>query len=188
MNRIEQAISRSAEAFRTQVWPHLSDQLGGGELVPVETVTESGFARLLDTLAMTDAWQLVNDQGLRGLATRVQWLEPDAPLWCSWTIRCKTRWGGDTEIHKLMRDGEWQRPHYIVQAYIVDGECAAAGAIRTNDLIRILRSDAYVPEIRTNGADGNLFHVIWWHKAIASGLDVTVYRQPEPDNGQLALL
>jgi hypothetical protein len=188
MNRVEAAISRSAEAFRSFVWPHLSEPLGGGDLIPVETVTESGFARALDMLAMTDAWQLVNDIGMRGLATRVQWLSPTTPIWKSWTIRCQLRSGRETEIHKLLRPGDWQRPHYIIQAYVLDDQCVAVGAIKTVDLIALLQDAGYVPEIRTNGIDGNRFHVVWWNRAMAFGADIVIYQADHPDNGQLTLI
>jgi len=168
MSRIEEAIRRSSAEFRSTVWPHFSDALGGGELLPVESVTESGFAKLLDTLAMTDAWQVVNETGMRGLATRVQWT---STAWCSWTVRYKLPSGRETEYHKLLREGPWQRPHYIIQAYVCDGQLLDAAGIQTRDL-QVMLLNGWHDEPRRNPQDGTLFIPVWWKDVEARGLNV----------------
>src|SRR5690606_6164676 len=77
-------LSRSAAAFRDIVWPEIKQWCRGGEIIPVESVTESGFASALDQLAGIDAWQAVEDIGMRGIASRVQWV---AKPYRSFTIR-----------------------------------------------------------------------------------------------------
>lgn len=170
MNRVEEAIQRSAETFRDTVWPHLAESLGGGELIPVETVTDSGFARLLDMLGMTDAWQVVNNRGMRGLSTRVQWTQRP---YRTWTVRSQLNSGRATEFHKLMQPGDWQLPHYIVQAYVhpITLECLAAAAIRTADLQTMLRNGWHERE-KENPRDRNLFIPVSWLTAHIYGLEV----------------
>lgn len=114
---VEMALTKSAEAFRDTVWPAISDELGGGSLLPVETVRDAEFATTLDTLAGVDAWQLVTSVGMRPLASRVQsgWGRMD-----TFTVRWSTRFGGRTEIDKridAIRDG-FLYPAITVQAYL----------------------------------------------------------------------
>lgn len=167
---VEAAIRRSAATFRQQVWPHLSSPMGGGELIPVETVTESGFATLLDRLGMTDAWQVVNDRGLRALATRVQWTDR---AYETWTIRSRLSTGNATEYHKLTQDGAWQLPHYIVQAYVRrdTDQLLSAAAIRTVDLQQMLRN-GWHNATKRNPQDGNEFLPIPWIAAEVYGYEV----------------
>lgn len=170
MSRIEIAIRRSAETFRDVVWPHLGENLGGGELIPVETVSDSGFARLLDTLCMTDSWQLINETGMRALATRVQW---HTKSWGTWTIRSELRSGRSTEYHKLTQGGDFQLPHYIIQAYVdkQDGSFISAAAIKTSD-IQIMLKNGWHGERKPNPVDGNWFLPIAWSRARYHGFTV----------------
>ena len=91
------SLTKSAESFRSLVWPRISDACGGGELVPVELVTEAEFSRSLDVLAGIDAWQIVTGTGMRGIASRVQLTDR---LWNTFTIRYSLRSGAATEFHK----------------------------------------------------------------------------------------
>ena len=168
---IDQAISDSARDFRDLVWPLFADELGGGQLVPVESVTQSGFAATLDMLGMTDAWQVVSPFGLRGLATRIQW---GATPWDTWTIRCKLPSGRPTEWHKLTQDGAWHRPSYVIQAYVKQkgsGPVLSAACIQTVDL-RELLIDGFYEGPRRNPSDGNLFVYVYWLMAELRGYQV----------------
>lgn len=120
---IERAIKQSSGLFVDHVWPVISPAIGGGELVPVETVTESGFARDLDTLAGVDAWQVSRPDGMRPIASRVQQSELTMGgyrPWNTFTIRYTRPSGSLTEFHKRLtsiRDG-FLHPHLTVQAYL----------------------------------------------------------------------
>jgi hypothetical protein len=111
------ALTRSAAAFHDVVWPAISLDLGGGALVPVESVTSAGFAKQLDVLAGVDAWQVVDESGMRPLASRVQagWGRIN-----TFTIRWSLPSGARTEIDKridAIRDG-YLYPAVTVQAYL----------------------------------------------------------------------
>src|SRR3989304_1287929 len=69
---VADALKASSRAFVEVVWPVVGPGIGGGELVPVETVTASGFAKDLDTLAGVDMWQVVRPEGMRPIASRMQ--------------------------------------------------------------------------------------------------------------------
>jgi hypothetical protein len=167
---VEAKIKISAAEFERAVWPHFSQQLGGGTLVPVESVTESGFATLLDTLGMTDAWQVVEPEGMRALATRCQF---NGPNWHSWTVRYQRPSGRLTEWHKLTQHGVWQLPHYIIQAYIssVGGQLLGAAAIKTRDL-QVMLINGWTGPVRRNREDGVLFLPIYWDEAEAQGFQI----------------
>jgi hypothetical protein len=161
---VERVISASALDFRAKVWPLFADHLGGGELVPVETVTDSAFTKLLDTQSGIDAWQVLGSGGIRGLASRVQW---GPTCWESWTVRTNRVTGARTEIDKLLEvDATLLRPAYHIQAYLSGpgGVVLGAACIRTTDLVRMLLAGVHGPE-RRNPVDGALFVPIWWDAA-----------------------
>jgi len=162
-------MSRSADYFRRRVWPLFVDRLGGGELVPVESVTDSYFAEVLDIQAGIDGWQLVAVGGIRGIASRVQ----VGTCWESWTIRSKTRGGGRTEIDKLLEiDSTLLRPSLHIQAYTLSYQQppTAAACIRTADLIRLLLAKDESDE-KINPVDGNRFVPVWWMEAATHGFE-----------------
>ncbi len=165
----ERNMSLSATYFRDQVWPLFGERLGGRELIPVESVTDSEFAKLLDTQAGIDGWQIVAAGGIRGIASRVQ----VGTCWRSWTIRTQTRNGGRTERDKLLEvDLTLLRPSYHIQAYTESLQLPPTGAacIRTADLIRLLLATSN--EEKTNPQDGNRFVPLWWRDALDEGYQV----------------
>lgn len=168
---VEAAISASARDFREHVWPLLAGGLGGGDLVPVETVSDSMFTRLLDMEAGIDAWQVVTGEGIRGIASRIQW---GGTYWESWTVRTRRPSGVRTERDKLIHaDQTLLRPSYHVQAYLdgVGGAVLGAAAIRTNDLVRLLLAEQHGSE-RFNPVDGAAFVPVWWQAAEEAGFEV----------------
>lgn len=170
MSTLQHRLNQSSADFQRAVWPHFADALGGGELVPVETVTDSAFATLLDTLGMTDVWQIIKPHGMRSLATRVQWGQTN---WATWTVRCRLRSGRPTEFQKLTQYGEWQLPQYVIQAYIdrPGGALISAAAIKTRDLQQILINGWHDPE-RINPKDGNGFYPVSWLMARLKGFQI----------------
>jgi hypothetical protein len=167
---IDRAIATSAKDFQRLVWPLFADKLGGGTLVPVESVTDSRFTKLLDTEAGIDAWQLVGSGGLRGLASRVQWGPTN---WRSWTIRTRRPSGRPTERDKLINaDISLLHPTYHIQAYLaaVGGPVLGAACIRTADLARLLLNGKHGSE-RPNPVDGAWFVPVWWDDAQAEYME-----------------
>lgn len=173
----EEKIERSASALRDVVWPAVKEHLGGGDLIPVETVRQSDFARVLDTLGGIDAWQQT-PKWIRGVASRVQFGDRD---WATHTVRCRIGSGGETELHKRLRHSRNPGvvgPHLTMQAYVDDrtppGVLLSVGVVRTRDLIDVVM-DHRVGEwqwpgwergrpvyTRSNGEDRNLFVAVEW--------------------------
>lgn len=138
---IRQVMTDSAQDFRALVWPRIASTplVNGGEIRPVELLTADQLPIPVDTLAGIDAWQVSHRQGfMRGIASRVQW----GVCYSSFTIRTRSVFGQETELHKRWRalqhsaDG-YLYPHLTVQAYVDQrqGKLLAAAAIRTRCLI-----------------------------------------------------
>lgn len=174
-------MSRSAQAFHDVVWPRVKSLCDGGALIAVEGSSTDRMRKHLDTLAGVDAWQVVEGHGMRGVASRVQWVGSGGPF-NTFTIRCKTKWGNETEIHKLKRaiiDGgrEWLAPSLTIQAYLTkDGKFLSAGCVATSDLIRWAVDEirAKRATYRWNGADGNKFMACGWRDLTSAGVAVQV--------------
>lgn len=186
MTTLQTRLADSAYDFGRVVWPVVQDYCGGGQLVPVESVTDSAFARTLDMTAGIDAWQL-HQAGLRGIASRIQWtLRP----YDTFTIRESTPRGGRTELAKRLQayqqifDG-WLSPAFHIQAYVTErrvGELLSVAAVRTNDLMWLIEDcGAYSRQTqclhspphwrREWNHDDSTFLVIAWKWLSAHGLD-----------------
>jgi hypothetical protein len=116
-------LGRSAADFLNVVWPRIRCWFGGGELVPVETTAPAPFVKQLDTLAGIDAWHVHMLHGIRGIASRVQWVGHD-PAWATFTVRSyrNSEAGAETELAKRLRAIKGGRsflyPALTVQAYL----------------------------------------------------------------------
>lgn len=175
-------LSDSAQNFKDIVWPAVNEWLGGGELIPVESVTNNSFTNLLDILAGIDAWQVKNDLGIRGIASRIQW----GAHYESFTIRKKRTTGAKTELDKrlkvLTRAGDWLFPYWTIQAYITkrkDGELLYACATKTKDLFRYIytkiKNKQNIPT-RINPDDENEFYVIWINELLKENIMVHFHK------------
>lgn len=140
--KLEQDLKQSSKAFLELAWPKLSKKLGGGEIMPVETVTDSTFADALDQLAGIDAWQVFgNRDGIRGIASRMQ---PDRNF-RTFTIRYRRMQGRETEWKKRVRAIDDKRgalfPFLTVQGYYnsAQNHLLSVAAIRTLDLFDTMR-------------------------------------------------
>ena len=68
---VKQDMDKSAAAFKNLVWPIVLPVIGGGDLLQMENVKDSNFAKILDIKAGIDGWQIHRD-GMRGIASRIQ--------------------------------------------------------------------------------------------------------------------
>ena len=175
---VDKAIEDSSNDFVDTVWPRIKDSMGGGSIVPVETVTDSEFARALDFLAGIDAWHVLhNNLGMRGIASRVQWGERNGERakgnfgewgYQTFTIRYSTANGGKTEWEKRIyaicaEPGEVLFPYITSQAYLdtVGGRFLSGAVINTQELITL--AVAHTHELRPVAVrGGNQMLVIKW--------------------------
>jgi len=173
-------LGDSARAFRDLVWPAVARWCGGGEIVPMEGVADSRFARSVDTLSGVDAWQLCPDRGaMRGIASRVQF---GAKAWPSFTLRERRASGAETELAKrlaALADPRrcWLLPALTVHGYVSarrDGRLLYAAVAYTHELCGLVRdgTPGQDYERRTVHSDGNVFVVVWVERLRALGLRV----------------
>lgn len=175
---IECQIKESARCLRDIVWPKIKGICGGGQLIPVEEVTDSPFAKQLDTLAGIDAWQISNDRLLRGIASRIQY-EPD--IYESFTIRTSLPSGRDTELQKRLRaikelERGWLFPALTIQAYLTKdhAEFIQAAIVRTRDLILQAKEKCDQGIDVKPAPGGNRFVIVWWKELLQAGIKVSI--------------
>ncbi len=181
-NEVAKDLSRSAKAFLEIVWPVIRDSVGGGELVPVESVTAEGFTKELDQLAGIDAWQIIRADGImRGIASRVQWVKSNP--YNSFTIRKSRTSGAITEYEKRLLAMKKRRlgalfPGVTVQAYLEEqtDKLLSVAHINTYDLFHFVYYGKpgfdYIE--KPNKQDGNVFICAFWRKLQDSRVMVTV--------------
>jgi len=174
-------LSRSSRCFLKTVWPVISGLCGGGELRPVE-LSNDDMATQLDMLAGIDAWQIVKDTGIRGLAVRVQWC---SKAYETFTVRHERRNGTKTEYAKrveaLLDDKRgWLFPHLTCQAYLAESETLLAVAVvRTKDLylwIALQPKEWWNPI--WNKDDSSSFQPVKWDDLLRDNVRVEILRGP----------
>lgn len=171
---VSRDLTDSARDFETIVWPEIKHWCRGGRLVQMEDPAALGLAKDWDTLAGIDAWQVVQDVGIRGIASRVQW---SPKPWHSFTVRTVRSSGYTTEMEKrlgaLREDAGWLFPALTVQAYLPArgrGPLLYACMARTMDLYTYVEN--HRPPTRVNPVDGNVFSVLWVDNLRAHGVNV----------------
>lgn len=157
----------SAKAFKALVWPTIAPEIGGGELVPVESVTADDFKAMLDMIAGIDAWVVQQDRHIFGLASRVQAMRPEwnnGLPWNTFTIRTQRPSGEPTEYQKreeqISTAGSLY-PRWTCQAYTnaeMTGLLTAAVAL-TQDVIAAVRLGKGYDQ---RAYSGEKFRVIPW--------------------------
>ena len=157
---VEREIARSADHFQRIVWPNLSPLLGGGNVIPVETVTDSRMAQILDQLGGVDIWY-VNQEQIFPVASRVQYTDR---AWNTFTIRYSRPSGAPTEYDKRLRsihNGSLY-PRWTIQAYVYKDRLLTAAAVDTKHLIEV--ATKHLDQVRHNPADGVKFLFVHWHQ------------------------
>ena len=157
---VDKDLRKSAKDFKLVVWPKVKHWFGEGDLTPVEAVTESGMAQMLDMYSGIDAWYIEKETGIRGIGSRVQW---GKKRWNTFTIRKKRDSGTRTEYAKLINaiENDWLYPYWFIQAYINNGELLTAGLAKTSDIINYIKTN---PSCPTRLAPNAVFYYVDWIK------------------------
>lgn len=163
---VHRDLGDSAYDFLRVVWPAVGKKFfGDGEIIPVETDTGI-LARRWDALAGVDVWQVRDGTGMRGIASRIQWIRPGWAPYNTFTVRKARDNGTLTEFEKRLRaidnPGGWLYPVFTIQAFVQEprgqGSLLSAAAAKTADVIRMIR-DGQAKENRTSNAE--FYHVAW---------------------------
>lgn len=166
----EDDLKDSVNDFRNQVAP-IIEAWTEGRNVSVEAVTDDEMAEELDQTAGVDSWSVKHDDIVRGVASRVQYLNNlpfDTPP-DTFTVRKERQSGAKTEFEKRLyaiRKGGLY-PHWTTQAYLDEagGDLLSIGRVRTKDLIEhiedgsVADNDYWVVEPEY---EASFYAVSWW--------------------------
>jgi len=191
MSDADDNMDKSIRDFIETVAPVL-EEWSDCKNVSVEKVTDDRMAEKLDTIGGVDSWNIKQDDMIRGVASRVQWISKkdwtDKPP-DTFTIRKSLPSGNKTEFQKRLdaiRNGALY-PHWTTQAYLDEpgGELLSMGRVRTEDLIRYIDDGEEDSEYFVKRRDGqpNFFIVNWW-RLKDHGIGVRT-KKPYKSNGQL---
>lgn len=175
----KEKMSKSSECFFNHVWRVVAPCIGGGELIPVEAVTDDKMRKLLDVNAGIDAWWLRGNGDISGIASRVQYPRDN---WHNYpfntfTIRTALASGNDTELQKrnraLQSNGAVLYPFLTVQAYMDTShkKVLSVGIMRTVDLIASATEHKW-RDVKVQG--GNTMRVLSWDRLAMLGYNVKV--------------
>jgi hypothetical protein len=169
----------SSALFVEKVWPIVRKHFGGGELLLMEGRPDMELARLLDMRAGIDGWHLMQNGGIRGIASRIQKGEK---VWATFTVRKSRQSGAETEFQKrrdaiLSNNGQIY-PHLTVQAYTrtVTGPIMAAAVCKTSDLIDFIERGLAAVRPTCNAE----FYVCPWDTMKHEGYDVRIETPAQP--------
>jgi len=147
-------LKKSNTAFLKIIWPKIKYLCGGGDIQPVEIISDNQIARDLDILCGIDIWQTVEGRGCRGIASRVQFGDKS---WGTFTIRKSRDSGARTEYEKrveAIKDGRFIYPYLMCHAYIdTPGEnLLEVGLARTIDVFDAIEKELVVVKTTTNAS------------------------------------
>lgn len=174
---VAESMRWSSALFAGQVWPIISGEIGGGELILMEGRPDTHLALMLDARAGIDGWQLIQNGGIRGIASRVQKSER---VWRSFTVRYRLPSAAPTEYqkrkHAIESDDGQIYPHFTVHAYAKTetGPITAVAVCRTKDLISAIDAGLAVERM----CSGTTFKAIFWDCMSKAGYEVKIW---EPD-------
>lgn len=168
---IKADMQSSAIAFEKLIWPVVNSWAGGGELLQMENVMDSNFARLLDMKAGIDGWQ-VHGEGMRGIASRIQ---QGSKAWNTFTVRMARDSGAMTEYTKrviAIETGKYIYPYLTIQAYVKTwaGPVLSVGLAKTFDIIEFIKNGFHTTNRTTNAE----FAICPWDEMAKRGFKVRV--------------
>lgn len=175
---VQRRIGKSAEAFRRLVWPTIGG--GFGDVIPVESVSDSVFATEMDRRSGVDVWLVSGDGHMRGLASRVQW---PGRAFDTFTVRVRSRGGGRTEYEKRTQEIRSNRdgvggvlsPYYVTQGYVSrdNTELLTAAIARMRDVIAAVEMDMgwFMPP----NSDGSQGYAVPWSRLREAGAPIVVW-------------
>lgn len=173
-------MSWSAKVFNEQVWPIIQPFVGRGDLLQMEGRPDTELAKELDMRAGIDGWH-VHQNGMRGIASRVQVARKPKNPFNSFTIRLTRNSGAATEYQKRMiainggPEKGWIYPFFTVQAYTLTttGPVLSCGVARTIDIMDYIQKHGPDDTRETSNAT---FGVCWWHCMQNKGYDVLILK------------
>lgn len=168
-------LKKSSAAFDTYFKP-LAIEMLQGEFAIVEGVTEDRMAQVLDQSAGIDLWFFNTKQGVRGMASRIQFQEKN---WRTFTIRKALESGARTEYEKRKYaiDNEWLYPVLTLQGYLNGANQVLGFAIaKTADIIWMIERGRYTINHTGQQQLGQAeFYVVAWDEMRKRDMEIYIY-------------
>lgn len=157
----EYQLNKSTSAFMEHLSPIIIDRFGGGEIYPIEGTATKEIADKIDALSGIDHWYFKADEGVFGLASRVQFTDYN---WRTFTIRKSKASGYATEFLKRCHqiDNGYLYPTYTCQGYIKDDKIIGFAIARTVDIIDFIKTHQDKVWEQKNPEDGTVFYCVSW--------------------------
>jgi len=167
---VERDLTDSARDFIDVVKPVI-EQWTGGDVRVNENVMDSSVAEQLDQISGVDSWSVKTDDGIRAVASRVQWVDdlPADEPYDSFTIRKSRDSGSKTEYKKRLEAIHNDRlyPHWTVHAYLDrrGGELLSVGMVETKQLYLYIKNQGTVGEdYHLSRCSNAQFITVYWSK------------------------
>jgi hypothetical protein len=155
--------NETAIIFDKLLKPKLVDLLGG-DVENIENNKKDKMSMAFDRYAGIDAWLIKGDEGIRGIASRIQFGNTN---WRSFTIRKERETGHITEFEKRKYaiEHNWIYPYWIIQAFISKDKQKILGfaVAKMQDIIEIINRDlCYERKSGDDQIGKTSFYVIDW--------------------------
>ena len=170
---IHRRLRRSADQFRSFVWPAVSNFFGPGTLTPVEGVDEA-IAMMLDFLGIDYLFHPAGEEPY-GISARVQAPALNGHPWDSFTMSIhqyrRFQRAGEAPFGRLL-------PALVVQAFIDRRDHQTKSVLLSVGITRVRDLVATSPTGQREGPTGSF--VFWSFDELAT-LGRLAVRIPEPD-------
>ena len=179
-NDVKKDLNDSILAFENLVLPIIeSKNMINGNFISIEKIThsfEEDIATHFDKLSSIDLFRIKIDEGISGIASRVQF---GKKAYNTFTIRKNRVSGALTELDKIIKNyhsGKYFYPHLYIHSYISNrenGEVLSFAIVETKTLIELYEKNIY--NIKINRYDGNEFICFDWNDILKKGYKIKIY-------------
>ena len=163
MDKFKTSLKKSSNAFEKFFKEPLLEIFHGDTRV-VEGVMTDEMSQILDRMAGIDLWFFNENYGVRGIASRVQFISPNVKPYRTFTVRKNRDSGTKTEYEKRKYaiENEWLYPVFTFQGYISDAPLCFAVA-KTVDILWMIEHGFYSVKHTGKSQKGQAsFYVVKW--------------------------
>ena len=169
-------LRKSSKQFKDIIIPELIKIFSDSQYEIVEGVTIEEFAKMLDTLAGIDVWQIEKNRGIRGIASRIQ---PSDYNHKTFTVRKERESGASTEYEKrkFAIENDYLYPYFTLQAYLTkDGKLLDFACAKTTDVMDMIdKGLCYVNGTNEDKIGQATFFVVDWDEMIKNGYQIYIH-------------
>lgn len=154
------SIEKSSTIFEQLCVPELKKEFNC-EFISIEKNQDIHSHKIMDTMAGIDALAFKKDEGVRGVASRIQY----GKVWNTFTIRKSRESGVTTEFEKISKaiEDDNMRSFYTVHAYVNHNNIEAMAICLTKSLFQLIRDGKFTVKKTNPDQKGQAeFYVVKW--------------------------